>query len=49
MYPFYKSHRSTKNHQGGVEPCLVDGDRDPRPGSLENLVLGVLPDGVEPL
>lgn len=39
----------TNTHQGGVEPCLVDGERDARPGSLENLDLGVLADGVEPL
>jgi hypothetical protein len=32
-----------------VEPYLVDGERDARPGSRENLDLGVLADGVEPL
>jgi hypothetical protein len=53
-YPFYEITLRglltlTNTHQGGVEPCLVDGERDARPGSLENLDLGVLADGVEPL
>lgn len=38
------------HHQGGVDPCLVEGDLDPKLPSLENLVFsfGVLANGLDP-